>query len=351
MPTCFGTTPNYRRLAAVLRNEAPDRIPVYEFFSDTDVQLAAIGDWPMTDPLPFGEDEVLNNHIRAQYYLGYDYLSPVVWFDFTRTACLESVDSGGNVRLFLDEHNVDITCREDYERYPWPTPETLDYSRIENAAKHLPEGMKLISNMGGGLLEWGMWLMGTELFCMGIYDDPDFIREFLGRINDQQVAACAEAASHPDVFAVAMGDDMGFKTQTFLPPDAMREFVFPGLKRIVDAVHAQGKPFILHSCGNLNLVMDDLIDYVGIDAKHSFEDVIAPVTEVKAKWGDRVALLGGVDIDTLTRSDEETIRAYVRDVVAKCGPAGYAVGSGNSITNYIPPKKLRVMLEEAVLCQ
>ena len=39
-------------------------------------------------------------------------------------------------------------------------------------------------------------------------------------------------------------------------------------------------------------VMDDSIDFVGIDAKHSFEEVILPVTEVKKLYGHRVSLLG-----------------------------------------------------------
>ncbi len=51
--------------------------------------------------------------------------------------------------------------------------------------------------------------------------------------------------------------------------------------------------------------MDDLIDDVGIDAKHSYEDVIMPVWEAKKKWGHRMALIGGVDMDVLARGTED----------------------------------------------
>lgn len=54
---------------------------------------------------------------------------------------------------------------------------------------------------------------------------------------------------------------------------------------------------IIHSCGYLDQVMDDLVDDVRIDARHSYEEVILPVTEAKRRYGDRVAILGGIDMD------------------------------------------------------
>lgn len=352
MPTCFGTTPDFARLLAAVRGETPDRVPLYEFFSDTQVQMRAIGDWPMDDALPTSDDPGMTDHIRAQYYLGYDYLISSTGFGLIGPKSLATTDSEGNPRGFQNDQAAPVQTREDFDAYDWPTPERVDYSNVENCAARLPDGMKVVGNLGGGLLEWGMWLMGAEHFCLTLYDDPDLVRDLLGRVLDQQVAVASVVASHPDVFMVAIGDDMGFKTQTFLPPAALREFIFPGLKRIADAVHAQGKPFVLHSCGNLTLVMDDLIDDVGIQAKHSFEDVIMPVTEVKSRWGDRVALLGGVDVDILCRATEKELRRYVRNIVETCGVGGgFALGSGNSIANYIPPQSLRVMLDEAISCQ
>jgi len=93
--------------------------------------------------------------------------------------------------------------------------------------------------------------------------------------------------------------------------------------------------------------MDDLVDYVGIDAKHSFEDEVKPVWEVKAKYGERVAILGGVDMDKLARSPTDRLRRYVDEVVRRCAPGGgYALGSGNTIANYVKLENYLAMLEE-----
>ena len=91
----------------------------------------------------------------------------------------------------------------------------------------------------------------------------------------------------------------------------------------------------------------DLIASVGIDAKHSYEDVILPITEAKRLWGDRVAVLGGVDMDLLTQGSVEQVRARVREIMRVCAPdGGFALGTGNSVANYIPVKNYLTMLDE-----
>ena len=58
--------------------------------------------------------------------------------------------------------------------------------------------------------------------------------------------------------------------------------------------------------------MEDLIEYIGFDALHSFEDSSNPVTAYKKQYGHRIALMGGVDIDKLTRLEEGELRSYVQ---------------------------------------
>jgi len=95
-----------------------------------------------------------------------------------------------------------------------------------------------------------------------------------------------------------MGDDLGFKTSTLMAPDTYRKFLFPQYKRIIDLIHSSGKKFCLHSCGNIFDVMDDLIR-LGIDAKHSNEDEIAPFGEWIDRYAERIGLFGGIDVNTL----------------------------------------------------
>jgi uroporphyrinogen decarboxylase len=94
--------------------------------------------------------------------------------------------------------------------------------------------------------------------------------------------------------------------------------------------------------------MPDLIDDVRIDGKHSFEDVIEDVVTAKHRYGDRIALLGGIDVDFLCRADEAAIRHRVRNTLRACQPGGgYCLGTGNSVANYIPLDHYLAMLDEA----
>ena len=143
-----------------------------------------------------------------------------------------------------------------------------------------------------------------------------------------------------------MGDDMGYKSGTMISRDQLRRYVFPWQKKCVDLAHKHGKPFILHSCGNLEKIMEDLIEYVRIDARHSFQDNITPVTGAKKKYGDKIAILGGVDVDKLCRLPVDKLRRYVAEIISECTEGGgYALGSGNSITNYMSVENYKAMLE------
>ena len=119
---------------------------------------------------------------------------------------------------------------------------------------------------------------------------------------------------------------------------------------VVAMAHEAGRPCILHSCGNLNEIIDDLIDEVGFDGKHSFEDTIEDVREVKHTYGRRMALLGGIDVDFLCRATPDAIRQRTRETLDTCLPGGgYCLGSGNSVTNYIPVDNYLAMLDEGRL--
>jgi uroporphyrinogen decarboxylase len=142
-------------------------------------------------------------------------------------------------------------------------------------------------------------------------------------------------------------DDMGFKTGLLISPADMREFVLPGHKLMAQISHDAGCPYLLHSCGKLEAIMGDLIEEVRIDARHSFEDVIEPVTEAKERYGGRIALLGGVDMDFLCRADEKAVRKRTRETLKRCMPGGgYCLGTGNSVANYIPLDNYLAMLDE-----
>jgi uroporphyrinogen decarboxylase len=151
------------------------------------------------------------------------------------------------------------------------------------------------------------------------------------------------------VVALFPGDDMGFRTATLISPDHLRGYTLPWHRRFAEMAHARGLPYFLHSCGNIEEIMEDLIETVEIDGKHSFEEAILPVAQFKARYGHRIAVLGGVDVNVLGSGTSDEVRTYVRRTIEACTPGGrYAIGSGNSIPSYIPVENYLTMLDEAL---
>ncbi len=347
--------PDFARLLRVLRRDGlPDRVPFIELFADPEV-IAAVLDEPVA-PLPATASDReayaarLDQRIRFCRRVGFDF----VWagthppLAMSRLQADDTAELSRVKRGWVNESEGVIGSMADFEAYPWPRPEDVDYFELEYVANNLPDGMKVIATTAG-VLEYVMWLMGYAPFAVALYDDPELIEAMFQRIGDLLASIYATICDHPRVGAVFLGDDMGHRGGTMVHPDHLRRYVFPRQRRLVQTAHEHGLPFLLHSCGDLRAVMDDLIDDVGIDGKHSFEDTYLPVAEAKRLYGDRVAILGGVDVDFLVRSDPEQVRAYTRRVLEACMPGGgYAFGTGNSVANYIPVRNYLAMLDEAM---
>ena len=145
-----------------------------------------------------------------------------------------------------------------------------------------------------------------------------------------------------------MGDDLGFKSSTLMAPDVLIRHVVPQYRRVIERVHAAGKPFLWHSCGCIFPVMDSVIE-AGIDAKHSNEDQIAPYDRWIADYSSRIGLFGGIDVNDLCLKTPREIvdLVYEKGRRFRATANGYALGSGNSIPDYVPVENFLSMVEAA----
>ncbi len=333
--------PDFSRLKKVLtRGGEPDYVPFYELFADNEVVEAILGRPAVT----------LEDHVEYAVKLGYDYVGAGVGnLVFPQKGLAVTDDTAGTSRkkrLYRLSSISTIESWEDFEKYPWPDPAKADYSSLERLEKIIPEGMKAIV-LTGHVLEQPMGILGYEPLCYMMADDPELV-EAIFQKNGEIYEAIYKACAQMDVIgAMLISDDLGFKTAPMLSPEALRKLVFPWYKRYVEICHEYDKPVILHSCGNLELIMDDLLDYCKIDAKHSYEDTIMPVTDFKKKYGDRVSVLGGIDVHFLCTATEDEVRKRTRETLEACMPGGgYGLGTGNSVANYIPVRNFLAMLDE-----
>ena len=248
-------------------------------------------------------------------------------------------------RSWVEESHGLIRDWADFRAFPW-NQVRHDDSLLDALAEALPPGMKLAvsTHLFAAVSQRFLGMQQTFLLA---HDDPALIRAVM-EVWGEKVHAYYEAClAHPAVAAVMHADDLGHKTGTLLAPDFLRDQVLPWFTRYAELAHSRGKQFWLHSCGNTYALMEDFIEGVKIDAYHSFQDVIMPVAEFQRRWGDRIGVMGGVDMDALGRMPLEEFRGYVRGILADCMPRGrYALGAGNSLANYVRPENYLAMLQE-----
>ena len=253
-------------------------------------------------------------------------------------------------RHWAEMHKGVITTKEEFEAYPWPDPGNLDFSVLDEVGALLPPGMKIAVVIGKVFT--GVWfMMGMETFMFAYVDDPELIEMMYGKIIPLQQRVMEAAMEHPAVGLSFHADDLSGTSGLLVHPDHYRKYAFPCYKQMCDMAKAVDKPFIYHSDGNISMVIEDLID-LGITAWHPVEKQSHDINEVKAQYGDRIALLGNIDLQyTLTRGTPQQVTDEVRTRIRDLAPGGgYCVSSGNSIPEYVPIDNYAAMLEATYRC-
>lgn len=319
--------PDFNQLLKILNRQKPDRPTLFEFFlNDTLYDLFSDRRFSKGDGL-----DRYRRIILAYECFGYDYMTIVPSaFSFPNKR-----NSHGKFSASMNDSAV-IFDRESFEAYPWPDPDAFDFSCLEQLKDTLPYGMKMIPYGPGGVLENVIALLGYENLCYLIVDDPELVQDIFEAVGSRFVRFYEICCTYDSVGAIISNDDWGFNTQTMLSSYDMRKYVFPWHKRIAEIGHSHHLPVILHSCGQLERVMDDLIDDIGFDAKHSYEDKIMPVEQAYNRYSSRIAVLGGIDVDFVCRSTPLEIYTRACDLIKQTQNIGYAIGTGNSIPAYVP---------------
>ena len=178
--------------------------------------------------------------------------------------------------------------------------------------------------------------MGLENFCVALYENRGFVEEVLDRYCTWAVKVAKRACRLGfDVFAST--DDMAFNTATYFSPEVFRDLVLPHFQRVAEQVTI---PWVIHSDGNLLPFLEDLLG-LGIAGLHPIEKRAMDIQAMKRDYGDRVCLLGNVDLNILGMGTPGDVETEVRGLIRDVGPGGgYVVTSGNSLAGYLLPENV-----------
>ena len=339
-------TPDYTNILSAARNIKPVRMPLYEhIISDRFMEIILGKEFA-------GLFE--GNHIdKKEYFRNYTGFFKTMGYDTVSFECCIGPTMPGSGALGDHKPGI-IKTYEDFEKYPWDEIPDLYFEKnavnFELLAEALPEGMKAVGGPGHGVFECVQDLVGYTELCYIAIDNPELYSGLFKKVGSMMYKIWSRfLEKYRDTYAVCrFGDDLGFKSSTLISPEDIKSHIIPQYRKVIELVHAYNKPFLLHSCGNIFDVMEDLINVAKIDAKHSNEDQIAPFSYWVEAYGGRIGNFGGIDVNVLCLNSENRIKEYVRDVIGySLGHGGIALGSGNSIPDYVPAEGYLAMVEAA----
>ena len=333
-------TPDFEHnLLPALRGEKPARATLFELFLYQELYetLAGHGCEP-GDPLSYKKMVV-----DAMAAGGYDYapfLLPGFWLPKKDRDQVKTKSLNGSAIIY---------DRESFDAYVWPDVNDYDLTILDKLDDYMPAGMKLCLRGPGGVLENTISILGYDNLCYLLYDDPELVQAVTDKVGETLLNYYRAMAEHPAIGFLCSNDDWGFNTQTFLSPEAMRQYIFPWHKKIVEAAHAAGKPCMLHSCGEFRAVIGDIVEDLGFDARHSYEDNIWPVEDAYEALHGRITVMGGIDMNLMTVGTPEAVYTRARAMLERTADrGGYVLGTGNSVAPYIPTANYMALRQAAL---
>lgn len=321
------------RVLAALNREDPDRVPYCElnvdrsFAQKLEGSEAYIGNSALQQGNPFTLDEAK----ALSTNLGLDNM-----FYLLRQPVYSKSHAGKDGRQFSGDGM--IKTEADLELIDLPDPHNDElYAEAEEFVKNKGDfALFFLTRMG---LAPVMLSMGIQNFSLALYDNPGLVEKLLDIYFDWMVVV-AERVNQLgfDVFATA--DDCAFKTGLMFSPQIFRDMIAPRYRRILEKITI---PWVFHSDGNTTEVLDILID-LGVAGVHPFENTAVDIREIKHDFGDRICVLGNVDLNTLGMGTPDDTDQEVRALIRDLGPGGgYIVTSGNSLAEYLKPECVLAM--------
>ncbi len=318
------------RVMAALRRQEPDRVPYCELLVDRSLAERLMG-WgePASDAFSLEENQYTIGEAKAlAAALKLDNLTYIL-----RAPVYVRKLPGQYGRLFYGEGLIHSEADLAMMQLPDPHADAL-YANAETFVRQKGQYSPwFVTRLG---IFPTMLSLGLEGFAVALYENRKLLETVLDLYTDWMVVVAERVCQLG--FAVFMStDDMAFNTAPFFSPAIFRELVLPRFRRVREKITI---PWVIHSDGNLMPFLNDLLD-LGIAGLHPNEKGAMDIYAMKRDYGDRLCILGNLDLNLLGMGTPQEVDDEVRSLIRGVGPGGgYIITSGNSLTAYCRPENV-----------
>ncbi|HEA70045.1 MAG TPA: hypothetical protein ENI07_25020 [Desulfobacterales bacterium] len=329
---------SYDRIFAALNLEEPDRVPVFECSMAPNIIDALVPGGTIEDVAEKYDLDTIY-HREAYQYEPVDEKQGYFRDEWGIVVKLEADTMPTPVKH-------PIKNEADLEDFICPDPRApIRLAKIKEAVRRFKGEKPIVLGMSDAFaIPWK--LRGMAEFLLDLATDPSFAKKLIQMVVEYN-CGLVRAAAEAGVDIIRPTDDYAFNTGPFMSPDMWKEFIQPGLKKIVELAHGLNLKVVKHSCGKLSGLIVPILD-TGVDAIHPIQPFPEQTLgEFKKRYGHRLCLIGNVDcIEVLTSGSRKKVFEDVRRCLREGAiNGGYMLASSNSFHSGTRPESFVAMIE------
>jgi len=230
--------------------------------------------------------------------------------------------------------------------YTFPDPAAPRFfENIEPGIANHPDRFRVYA-LGFSLYERAWTLRGMENLMMDFIEHPDFVRELLDAIVEWNIAQVEEALKY-DIDCVYFGDDWGQQRGLQMGPRIWREFIRPAAERMYRVVKEAGRYVMIHSCGDVDELFDDLIE-MGLNCFNPFQPEVMEVDALVRRYRGRLAFFGGLSTQqTLPYGSPAEVCRETEHLLEMGSDGGYILSPAHAVPGDVPLENMLAFIEAA----